>query len=101
MKYFYLLPVFVVGCGSTFSVETPDDAGSCLASIPAACPDCMTMNPTDKPTCEKYLSCYLTNVCTPTDACGLQNGACGVNTIGGGTAPQLAAIRTYNCACSP
>jgi hypothetical protein len=75
------------------------DAGGCLANIPAACPICQTQNASDQPTCEKYITCYETNNCNPADFCGNANQVCGVNTIGGGTAPQMAALATYMCAC--
>jgi hypothetical protein len=75
------------------------DGGSCLANIPASCPDCQTQNASDKPVCEMYIQCYLTNDCNPSMACGQNSGICGVNTVGGGSAPQSAAIATYNCAC--
>lgn len=74
------------------------DAG-CLANIPSTCPDCAVQNQTDLPVCEKYLTCYQTNNCNPSTSCGSANSICGVNTIGGGTAPQGFAIATYNCAC--
>jgi hypothetical protein len=78
----------------------PVDAGpDCLKSIPASCPDCMTMNASDKPTCELYIACYMTNSCDPSTACGSNDGVCGVNKIGGGSAPQSAAVATYMCAC--
>jgi hypothetical protein len=57
------------------------------------------LNPSDVPKCEQYLMCYSTNNCNPNNACGSQDAVCGVNTIGGGTAPQMAAVATYNCAC--
>jgi hypothetical protein len=86
------------------SVDTgpapPIDAGpDCLKNIPASCPNCMTMNASDMPACEKYIACYLTNSCNPTDACGGTDGVCGVNMVGGGSAPQTAAEATYACAC--
>ena len=86
------------------SVDTgpppPLDAGpDCLKNIPASCPNCMTMNASDMPNCEKYIACYLANSCNPADACGSNDGVCGVNTIGGGSAPETAAEATYACAC--
>jgi hypothetical protein len=78
----------------------PTDAGAgCLQNIPASCPDCMTQNASDMPICEKYIQCYITNSCNPNDACGQNSGICGVNTVGGGSAPESAAVATYNCAC--
>lgn len=78
----------------------PTDAGSgCLSSIPASCPDCATGNASDKPKCQMYITCYIEHSCNPADACGQMDGVCGVNTIGGGSAPQSAAVATYNCAC--
>jgi hypothetical protein len=78
----------------------PVDAGpDCLKNIPASCPDCMTMNASDKPNCELYIACYMTNSCDPSTACGSNDGVCGVNKIGGGSAPQSAAVATYMCAC--
>lgn len=78
----------------------PVDAGpDCLKNIPASCPDCMTMNASDKPNCELYITCYMTNSCDPSTACGSNDGVCGVNKIGGGSAPQSAAVATYMCAC--
>jgi hypothetical protein len=53
----------------------------------------------DMPICEMYLTCYANNNCNPADACGSNDGVCGVNTVGGGSAPQSAAVATYNCAC--
>jgi hypothetical protein len=78
----------------------PVDAGpDCLKNIPATCPDCMTQNASDKPACEMYITCYMTNSCDPTTACGDNDGVCGVNKIGGGEAPEQAAMTTYMCAC--
>jgi len=60
----------------------------------------MTQNQSDHPVCEKYLTCYATNNCNPSASCSTNpDGVCGVNKIGGGTAPQTYAIQTYNCAC--
>jgi hypothetical protein len=57
------------------------------------------MNMNDMPKCEQYLACYLANDCDPADPCGMLSGVCGVNTIGGGNAPEAAAVATFNCAC--
>jgi hypothetical protein len=47
-----------------------------------------------------YLSCYQANQCNPNTSCGTDpTGVCGVNTIGGGQAPLVAAVVTYNCVC--
>jgi hypothetical protein len=101
MRYLYvLLPVLVTGCGSTFSVEVSSAAVSCLVIVPPTCPDCMTENPSDQPACERSLTCFRVNQCNPADACGQASGICGVNTLGGGSAPLLAATATYECACS-
>jgi hypothetical protein len=119
MRYLYiLLPVLVAGCGSTFSAKGSDAAAakeaaadaaadavaeaamSCLVIVPPSCPDCATENPSDQPACEMYLMCFRTNQCNPADACAQGNGVCGVNTLGGGSAPLLAATATYNCACA-
>ena len=43
--------------------------------------------------------CYEANNCNPHTACGSMDSVCGVNTLGGGNAPQTAAIATYDCAC--
>lgn len=82
------------------AASPPKEAGSgCLSNIPVACPDCETMNAGDKPVCETYIACYIANGCNPADSCGQMDGVCGVNTLGGGSAPQSAAVATYNCAC--
>jgi hypothetical protein len=49
-----------------------------------------------------YLPCYEANNCNPNDSCATNpDGVCGVNTLGGGNAPQTAANNTYACAkCS-
>jgi hypothetical protein len=75
------------------------DTSGCLANIPSSCPDCMTQNASDMPKCEMYLQCFAANDCNPADACGSNDGVCGVNTIGGGEAPLMAATQTYHCAC--
>ncbi len=75
------------------------DGGCNLASIPAKCPNCMTQNASDKPVCQTYVRCFLTNDCNPNTACGSNDGVCGVNKIGGGEAPYSAAVATYDCAC--
>ena len=91
--------------GGTADTGAPDvvtvaDGSACLASIPASCPDCMTQNASDQASCQKYIQCFETNDCNPNDACATNNdGVCGVNTIGGGEAPLMAAIATYMCAC--
>jgi hypothetical protein len=71
--------------------------GSCVDKIPASCPDCATQNPADAALCRKYLHCFST--CDPSQPCGDVDGVCGVNTLGGGTAPYAAAVTTYRCAC--
>jgi hypothetical protein len=75
------------------------DGGCNLLNIPASCPDCKTMNASDIPICQKYLMCFSDHGCNPSTACGLNDGICGVNTVGGGEAPYQAAVATYNCAC--
>lgn len=80
-------------------IDAGSDALTCLQNIPGNCPDCMTQNASDKPICEKYIQCFITNDCNPHMACGSNNGVCGVNTIGGGYAPYNAAVATYDCAC--
>jgi hypothetical protein len=45
-----------------------------------------------------YLPCYEANNCNPSDSCGSNDGVCGVNKLGGGTAPVSAAQATYTCA---
>jgi len=75
------------------------DASACLAKIPSTCPDCVTQNPSDKPICEKYLTCFADHDCNPGGTCASSDGVCGVNTIGGGEAPFMAATQTYDCAC--
>ncbi len=74
---------------------------ACLPDPPPVnCPDCKTQNLSDHPVCELYLTCYRNNDCDPNTSCGTNpSGVCGVNTIGGGSAPQSAAITTYDCAC--
>jgi hypothetical protein len=60
----------------------------------------MTMNASDMPICEMYIQCYINNSCNPTTSCGSNpDGVCGVNKIGGGGAPETAAVATYMCAC--
>jgi hypothetical protein len=76
------------------------DGTACLTSIPSSCPDCATQNASDKPACEQYIQCFITNDCDPSDSCGSNDGVCGVNTIGGGEAPYNAAAATYACACN-
>ncbi len=80
-------------------VETMVDAACHLPNIPSSCPNCMTQNASDMPTCQKYLACFIQNGCNPSAACGSNDGTCGVNTIGGGEAPYTAAKMTYDCAC--
>jgi hypothetical protein len=72
-------------------------AGSCLEKIPASCPDCVTQNAGDAVLCHQYLHCFA--ACDPSQPCGTADGVCGVNTLGGGTAPYAAAVTTYRCAC--
>jgi hypothetical protein len=57
------------------------------------------MNASDKPKCEEYLACFRDTPCDPNTACGSNDGVCGLNTIGGGSAPYSAAVATYECAC--
>jgi hypothetical protein len=73
------------------------DARPCLDEIPASCPDCVTQNPGDAVVCRRYLRCFAS--CDPSQPCGAEDGVCGVNTLGGGTAPYTAAVTTYRCAC--
>lgn len=73
------------------------DAGSCLEKVPASCPDCVTQNAGDAVVCRLYLQCFAT--CNPSQPCAAPDGVCGVNTLGGGTAPYMAAVTTYRCAC--
>jgi hypothetical protein len=80
-------------------VVVPADASGCLNPVPSTCPDCMTQNASDVATCQKYLQCFAANDCNPADACASNDGVCGVNTIGGGEAPLMAATQTYKCAC--
>ncbi len=78
----------------------PVDAGpDCLKNIPSTCPNCMTQNAGDMASCQKFITCYLTNSCNPSDACGQMDGICGVNKVGVGSSPQTAALATYACAC--
>jgi hypothetical protein len=86
------------GGGSTSDGGESADALACLRNIPSNCA-CMTQNASDEPICEKYVSCFADNDCNPSDACGSNDGVCGVNTLGGGGAPLAAAVQTYNCAC--
>lgn len=74
------------------------DGAACLMDT-GACAVCVTQNSGDVTACMAYLSCYETNNCNPHTACGSMDAVCGVNTIGGGNAPQAAAIATYDCAC--
>jgi hypothetical protein len=76
---------------------------NCLNSIPATCNVCQSQNSGDVTTCKNvYLPCYVNHNCNPNDnaqgQCGYQDGVCGVNRLGGGSAPQTAAINTYACA---
>jgi hypothetical protein len=75
------------------------DGSACLENIPATCPNCMVQNAGDMAKCEMYLQCFAANDCNPADACASNDGVCGVNTIGGGEAPLMAATQTYMCAC--
>ncbi len=84
---------------ATYTVAPPSDAGCDLQNIPTGCPDCMTENASFMPVCQEYLMCFSENGCNPSNACGSNDGVCGVNTIGGGEAPYQAAVTTYNCAC--
>jgi MYXO-CTERM domain-containing protein len=52
----------------------------------------------DRLTCIQYLDCYYTNNCGPR-SCGGNDGTCGVNTIGGGTAGQPIANQVYTDLC--
>ncbi len=49
-----------------------------------------------------YLPCYEKYDCNPADKgqgqCGNQDGVCGINKLGGGSAPQTLALGTYACA---
>jgi len=85
------------------------DASACVASLETiatsdagAC-RCNPQNASDIPYCQQYVACYATNDCNPHDnsngQCGYQDGVCGVNTLGHGTAPQSAAIASFDCAC--
>jgi hypothetical protein len=88
--------------GDVGVADVHGDAACNLQNIPASCPNCTTMNASDMPACEKYLQCFANNGCNPnapTPPCAQMDGVCGVNTIGGGTAPQQAAVMTYSCAC--
>jgi hypothetical protein len=75
------------------------DGSACLLDIPSSCPNCVTQNASDKPACALYLQCFIANDCDPSTACGSNSGICGVNTVGGGEAPYLAAVATRDCAC--
>jgi hypothetical protein len=77
--------------------EPGSDARACLDEIPASCPDCVTQNSGDAIVCQRYLRCFTT--CNPSQPCGAMDGVCGVNVVGGGTAPYAAALATYRCAC--
>jgi hypothetical protein len=74
------------------------DGAACLMDT-GSCPVCATQNASDMPQCMQYLACYETSACNPHTSCGAMDAVCGVNTIGGGNAPQTAAIATYDCAC--
>jgi hypothetical protein len=85
--------------------STPDaviaplvDGAACLMDT-GTCPVCATQNAGDVTKCMQYLTCYETNGCNPHTSCGAMDAVCGVNTIGGGNAPQTAAIATFDCAC--
>jgi hypothetical protein len=79
--------------------DAAPDGAACLVNIPSSCPNCATQNANDKPVCEQYIQCFITNACDPAAACGSNTGICGVNTVGGGEAPYGAAVATYDCAC--
>jgi hypothetical protein len=57
---------------------------------------CSTQTQSDLKMCQNYLSCYVTNNCNPS-TCGGQDQVCGVNTLGGGTAPKQIADSAYSC----
>jgi hypothetical protein len=57
---------------------------------------CSQQTQDDLKMCANYLACYKANACGPT-TCGGQDQVCGVNKIGGGTAPKDIADQTYAC----
>ncbi len=74
------------------------EAVNCLAVIPEECA-CDPQNASDIPLCEAYVQCYLDNDCDPTSTEACATTTCSVNEIGGGNAPQQAALDVYRCAC--
>jgi MYXO-CTERM domain-containing protein len=59
---------------------------------------CTGQSQGDRLTCIQYLDCYYTNNCGPR-SCGGNDGICGINTIGGGTAGQPIADQVYTDLC--
>jgi hypothetical protein len=76
-------------------------AGTCLASRPAGCEcaDSPNINPNEIAECQVYVDCFIDNACSPTATCADNDGVCGVNTLGGGTAPFNHASWVFSCAC--
>ena len=64
-----------------------------------SCNTCSTQTQGDKLTCIQYLDCYVTNGCGPSSSCAQNDGTCGVNKIGGGTAGKSIADTVYHCIC--
>lgn len=117
----WVVVVLMTGCGDAFGVAPPtcrdgawngdeagvDCGGSCgVDCVPLAacsfdaCP-CSNYvnNPSEIEACEQYLECYRSLECLPEQPCRGPDGVCGVNTIGGGAGPELAAVAVWDCAC--
>ena len=61
------------------------------------CDTCSTQTQSDLTACRDYLDCYIANDCGPA-TCGYPDDVCGVNTIGGGAAKDIA-DQTFYCLC--
>jgi MYXO-CTERM domain-containing protein len=86
--------------GGTAGAGGATPGQDCLANwrnTPAGA-TCTGQTQGDRLTCIQYLDCYYTNNCGPR-SCGGNDGTCGVNTIGGGTAGQPIADQVYTDLC--
>jgi len=83
---------------------------SCTGGVGGACltnwrsttcgATCTSQTQSDRKMCATYLDCYAAHDCGPS-SCGSQDDVCGVNKLGGGTAPKTVADQVYACLASP
>jgi hypothetical protein len=76
--------------------------GGCLDHVGEVCDHCDDGNQGDITKCHEYITCFETEGCDPADSCATSNdGICGVNNVGGGTAPRDQARNTWeDCGCT-